>query len=755
MTGYEVCKRNWRRILVGEPELLKNGNDTVKNRIAACEAKALKAWTTYKECQARHDAVGLFRDTPAEQSADMSAEYRTLTEMAMGYRMYGTSCYQSTELLDDILTALEWGYNHYYGKAEIENQGWRDTTKFNWHDWCIGTPAGLMNTIVLVDEHLTLQQKRNYIELFNVLVPKPRDYGANKVNFGRLIAQSGVLCERKELIYNGRDGIEDTYFYADGGVNDGQGFYRDGSYIFHTLHPMNFTYGIEHFAKIIDFAAILAGSEFALKQEHTELLYTWLYKSYLPFCRNGEIFRSVLGRHPAGTTGRAFNFIICLVRLYSLSAKEKKQELAELIAMLTDESPLLGDGVHTQLYNACTLSDYLSFCEAYEKAQDTDSARKKRLGFQAFNCMDRAVQHKEDYSFSLSISSSRIYNYECINHENMNGWYHGDGMLNLVSSPYKYAADYWLNVDPYRIPGITADDREREVVTIAQANEYLSSRDFVGALSTGENGMAVMELESYHSDGELISTRFYEPSGSYGGPPPQRECTLTANKAYFFMDGYAVCLGSAVNAHDGAKVYTIIENRHGETIVENGRQIGHAPLVVTFNGRMVELPVSDTVYEGVNYITVGSDAFCVLDGKSITAKKTEGELPFAQIVIEHGVNPEADTYAYAILPMTDAEGAKTFFENLPFEIVANTEAVQAIKEKNTGDIYCIFHSANEVMAADTVISTTAPILCAIKNRTLYACDVTQKLTSATITVNANPYTFDFAGSLGETKTVTL
>jgi hypothetical protein len=149
-------------------------------------------------------------------------------------------------------------------------------------------------------------------------------------------------------------------------------------------------------------------------------------------------------------------------------------------------------------------------------------------------------------------------------------------------------------------------------------------------------------------------------------------------------------------------------------------------------------------------VTVGSDAFCILDGKPITAKKTEGELPFAQLLIDHGVNPEGDTYAYAVLPMTDAPGAKAFYENLPFEIIVNTETIQAIREMVTGDVYCVFHGAGQVKAAGTVICTTAPILCALKGDTLYACDVTQMQTSVTVTVNGKPHHFDFKDAWGKT-----
>ena len=49
MTSYDICKKNWKKILAGDPELLKNGDETVKSRISACNDKATKAWKTYKE----------------------------------------------------------------------------------------------------------------------------------------------------------------------------------------------------------------------------------------------------------------------------------------------------------------------------------------------------------------------------------------------------------------------------------------------------------------------------------------------------------------------------------------------------------------------------------------------------------------------------------------------------------------------------------------------------------------------------------
>lgn len=357
MNSFDICKNNWRRLLVGTPELLKNGDETVIKRIKACSDKAMERWKEFKQAFRTESPVGFFRTQRAVQSYDMTIEYSKLCDMALGYGTFGTECYRNEELLKDILDAIEWGYHNYYGKAEMEDKGWRSIRQFNWWDWWIGTPSALMKIMVIVDESLTLEKKRDYLALFDMGVPVPRDYGSNKVNFGALIARSGILCENSERIFVGRDGIEDTYLYADGGVNDGQGFYRDGSYVFHTRHPMNFIYGLEHFSAVIDFASILNGSEFALKREHTELLYTWLYKSYLPFCRNGEVFRSVLGRDPGITRPINGVFIRALTRLYGISDGDKGTELAALLTLLADEHPLSCNGECGEIFSALTLND--------------------------------------------------------------------------------------------------------------------------------------------------------------------------------------------------------------------------------------------------------------------------------------------------------------------------------------------------------------------------------------------------------------
>lgn len=733
MGRFDDAKIRWRESLVSTPELLANGDENVVSRIKACGDRAMSVWNTFKKFR-EENSPSLFRPDAYERSSNMTGEYQTLRQMALGYATYGTECYNNPELLEDIKFALEFLYTHYNGEAELAGTGWRSIRVFNWWDWQIGSPTSMMDTMILIDQHLTVEQKRNYLKVFNFLVAAPRDYGANKVHYGILMAKSGLLCEREELIKIGIEGIENTYLYADGGVNDKQGFYRDGSYIFHTLHPMNYTYGAGHFSAVIELAELLAGSEFELTAEKKELIYSWLYKSFLPFYRSGIIGRGVLGRHPLSGKGAAFGLLKNISSIFAISDDKRKAEMSAILHMLTDEHPQFKNGRCAEFFGSLNLNQYLTYVEAYAYGGEL---KWKRNGVYAFNSMDRAIQHTDNYAFLLSVSSSRIYNYECINHENMDGWYLGDGMLCLENDPLQYDPEYWRNVNKYRLPGTTVNEKERPYVTIAQKNEYLSSKDFVGTLSAGETGISVMQLESYRSNGELLSKQFYKDSGEYGGPPPQHDCTLSANKAYFFLKDLAVCLGSAINAEDGVNVYTVLDNRKGKAIIENGKVTGYAPCSVTVNGSALENAEEDTPFTSIKSITVDGTAICPLTDASITVRKTATDVPFVEILWQHGIDPKDGTYAYAILP--DAAKLDNFISNAPVTVIRNDSKVQMIKDNASGDIYCVFHEAAEEMG----ISVDKPLLVSIKDGVLYVCDATQKAENANVTVNGNTYCIPF------------
>ena len=107
-----------------------------------------------------------------------------------------------------------------------------------------------------------------------------------------------------------------------------------------------------------------------------------------------------------------------------------------------------------------------------------------------FPVMDRAVMARDGYSFGISMFSSRIENFECMNRENTKGWYYGAGATYLYfGNQPQYACDYWATVDPFRIPGVTAEAKKPTY------SGRTSDKSWVGGVKLLDKyGVAGMEL---------------------------------------------------------------------------------------------------------------------------------------------------------------------------------------------------------------------------------------------------------------------
>lgn len=737
--NFVFVKKIGLKMLVGEKSVLSNADSLTKQRLYECGKNAVEQWNLLKQHKFEN-TYALFRDTAISESIEMSCEYECLRKMALGYGTYGTECYKNQEMLKDILWALDWMNRHYYGRAEMENRGWRSYYEFNWHDWHIKTPEILMDIMLIVEESLTLETKSEYLALFDMIRPVPDDFASNKLMFGKLIIHSGLLQENRERVFCGINGVADTFEFSDGGKNYGQGFYTDGSYVFHTHHPQAACYGLEHLCGAIDIASCLNGSEFALDENKHKVLYYWLYNTFLPFYYKGSIMRAVCGRYPQSELASGYKTLRSIINLYAIGDISARKQLVAVLKKAVKEHPKFNGNECSEFFDTLTLYEYGLYRNMV--SENTDVAEAKEHTF-VFNSRDRLVSKRKNYSAALSMSSSRIYNYECINQNNLKGWYHSDGALWLYSDSLQYDKIYFEKVNPYRIAGTTVDNRERKAVSVAQRNEYLSGQDFVGGLTAGKTGFAAMQLESYHGDGKLICKDYYLKSGEYGGAPEKRESTLMAKKSYFFLEDCIVCLGTDINSSDNAPVYTVIENQKQVSVYKNGELSGYKNTDITINGENYIPSDRDTEVE-TNYLQIGNKGIYFFDTNKLTFCR-RGEAPyFDEILLQHGTNPVGKKYAYAVLPVCD--DIERFAKKPTVEIICNNEKVQAVRNIADGALYCVFWQAGEICG----IKTSAPLLLCVKDGEIFACDVTQKLSKVEIQYKNNSYTVDFAGLSGKT-----
>ena len=557
----KAAKQNWISSLVGNESSNDITDADIKAKIDSITSSGRRYWDMLEKGTSNSE---LFSDMTSKESADITTAYERVLNMAKAYSCYGGELYGNENLLNDILYSLDWLESNRYNidiKSKTSDAAWTVTGFDNWWDWKIGVPKKLIPTLMMIEEHLTDKKIKNYLAFFDKLVPSPGMTGANFTDLALLVTGSALLKNDPEKVAEVQTAITKMFLYVDDNVRfaeslldgersaytpiKGAGFFTDGSYILHTLHPHLGSYGIVQMSSFTDFISLYAGTKFQMKVPFTDNIYHIFENSFEPVIYDGKIFRWTLGRNPERNT--AETSVQCyMFRMAESFDEEIKKEIYSAIKAI-------GKIHYDKMVSSLPISHIKKFKDLM--ADETIPARAPKPLNKMYNNSDKMVHKRDGWGAAVSMSSSRIFNYESINEANLDGWYLSDGRTEyyLKGSDVNSTDKYYAGLDKYRLPGTTVDTQTRKKASINQGNEYLSSKDFVGGVSLGDYGVAAMELESYHNATDFGST----------GPAPAHQSDLTAKKAYFMLDDEIVCLGTGVNAKNNknAEVLTIVENR--------------------------------------------------------------------------------------------------------------------------------------------------------------------------------------------------
>ena len=870
-----AVKDRWRRELVGSEADNDINNEDIARKIEKINSTGKSTWSLMVKTDTQ-----LFSNDKAAASADMTATYTRLYNMALAYGTYGGELYHNEDLKNDILYGLEWLNKNRYGLTSSKANVWTAPSD-NWWDWKIGTPRRLIPILLIFENELTQKQIQTYLAIFDKMVPVPYDTGSNALNTAKLAIGSALLQNNPNKVIKIQNLVESTYLFVDNNRNasevtyapeksKGQGFYRDGSYVFHYLSPMNGTYGAEQFELIGPFLSMFAGTKFEITTPQAKNIASWIYDAFDPLMYQGSMFRMVMGRYPENVRSSGTNIIGGMIDSLDFLDTDDKMKVEGIIKSRVSED------IGVDYYSELSLMQAIRLGKLM--ADENIRAGEPLITNHVYYNEDKVVHQRDKFAAGISMSSSRIFNYESINGCNLKGWYVSDGMteVRIRDNPKQSEAIYWNNIDPYRLPGTTVDTQERKAASVATMYAYLSSKDFVGAVNLDNTyGTAAMWLESYHNDKDF---------GVYGTtsnvPNPAHDCNLTAKKAWFMFDDEIVCLGSDVNASNDAEVLTIVDNKlASETIKLSAAEASEPYDILSVNASAVpqeentpentidvdyntkwaaELNASitwdlgevkdlgfielafqngsvrtqkftlETSSDGKNWTQtfsgsssgkteleeaftldntigryvrftnmgnsnntswvsltecavyppnddgligiaeadmIGADKF-VADNKVISLNAADTDLTgtewayyenvggyyfptggklyarytnkansFMELWFSHGVNPENESYVYALLPaMTEAQ-TKAYAQNPDIEILSNTADLQVVRDKKLNVTGMVFWKAGSF--GDITVDKPMIVMMQENNGELRisACDPTQKLSAANITVN--------------------
>lgn len=731
-------KDKWRELLVGTAATNSSGTDNVNAKLAAIDRNCRNTLSQYDATFSANERDSLFGITVVQgnkgDESKINDIYSKLLNMAMGYATPGSEYYEDNKLFNKVRMGLEYCYKFYYGPNV-----WEQGTYGNWWYWDIGIPLTLTKILMLLEERLGPTLVKKYLEPFDYLDKYPSMTACNKTWITYCVFASALLQNDAERMLISQVKFVDVFDY----VTRSDGFYTDGSFIQHDKHPYTGGYALSMLTTLTDIMYVLNDTRFEIIPDIYPAVnnqYAWVFENFQPVMYNGLLFAGMRGREVfrnTSETAAGNTAIYSMIKMAQYAPAETKAKLESLLKhFFITGTTAYEDGA------PIALSDYA----ANLRNDDSVKARENYNITKAFGMMDRVVTHNAKYAASISLSSTRIWKYEAINNENMDGWYIGDGMIYIYTDGYDFNYNFFNYSDPYKMPGTTVTDETRKQENLSGG--IFNGSAFVGGVSIGEYGIAVYD--------QAPATNNYFTSKLY------------ARKSYFMFDNEIVALGSGIKDTSRTEVSTIVENRLWR---ENDKMFVNGSAISPTGGQTY----TKNDITSIHFSNMGGYVF--LDNCTVKYKKAEnGKADFMEIWIAHGKSPKGAKYSYVYLPEATPEETTAYQGNPDIQILSETDKIHAVKETKLGVTGYVFYEAGSVNG----VTSDKPVAVMVKEGadgvTVSVSDPTHKLTSATITielsslgsavtapenvsatVNGNTLTLtvDFTDNVGESFTVNV
>ena len=668
--------------------MIKRIDDQADSYLAKLET-APNRTAVFTEYPLKKDKNG---KTVAEAAAtnNMRNSYVWLHTLLRAYHTYGGKYEDDAQLYQTIKDGLELLYQLRYNPFQRENG--------NWWQWEIGVPKPLGEMIATMYDDLSPEVRMNYLNAIFRFQPNPEksyyhrnsvdpkealpvqtSVGANRVDtcIGDMLL--GINAKNPELIQHSVDALRDVYQYVD----KGDGFYRDGSFLQHGNTAYTTAYGMVLISGLTGLNQKLKASHWEITDPDYQNVYEWLDNSFIPLVFDGQAFPITAGRSLSRQlqkteTGSNHDDGYKIARMLYAAAQNAPAEKAErwrALARRYMEKNSFFD-VRGNATNPGMLSEY-------EDLQQNAAMAEPYIASHVFANMDRVTHHRENYAAALAMYSSRIVNFEMMNGENLKGWNQANGALYLLNADCgQYDDGYWPTVNPLRPSGATIDVTPR--LTVDHKEEFTMRSDFVGGVTLdGLYSTAAMEL----AEPVRKSITAYKTD-------------LKAKKSWFFFDDEIIALGSGITSSDDRQIETIVENRMIRKDGSNQVIINDQPVLDTYPAAQEEFSDVTWAYLEGNTTPQASIGYYFPQAVTLSAMKQKREGSWSQIntkgttdIIErayftmwqdHGKKPVNDTYSYALLPGKSAAEVKAYAAAPQYEVVENTNDVQAVYEKNLG-----------------------------------------------------------------------
>lgn len=276
--------------------------------------------------------------------------------------------------------------------------------KGNWWVFEIGIPRCLNEILILYYPEMDKEELCQLLATENFYIPQPdyEYYRRNYPNIQRIktnyanLADTIYICLLRSVLWQDASGVEylasllpDLLKITD----QGNGFYPDGSFLYHTIIPYNASYGevlLHALVKNLEIFYLLSWD----MKDCIENVYERIEHAYLPFLYHQRALDCVRGRASSRKAGAHYSYKRIMTALHNLVRMYAKKGFLDI------------------LFNE----------------EETFHYEPKAF---AFSYMHRYIKRNNDYLIAISACSDTVANYESINGENLLGSYQGNFTFDL------------------------------------------------------------------------------------------------------------------------------------------------------------------------------------------------------------------------------------------------------------------------------------------------------------------------------------
>lgn len=562
---YEKLRNTWLDVNYGYDKYDEK-NDAMKKKFEATENEAEKLLKEMKTESGRTYLWDSAKDLD-NKSADMTRTYRNIEKIAEAMKHKDTKL-NTPDNKNKVKDALEWLHKNAYGKEPVKKleelktnfskSAPQKNTNLNWWDYEIGTPRALTNTLILLNDQFSNEEKKKYTAPIKTFAPdsdkilssvgQPEQAkGGNLVDIAKVKLLESIIEEDKDMTKNSIDSFNKVFTYVQSNATgkERNGFYKDGSYIDHQDVPYTGAYGVVLLEGISQMMPMIKETPFNDSNQNDTTLKSWIDDGFMPLIYKSEMMDLSRGRaisrenetsHSASAT-----VMKSLLRLSDAMDDSTKAKYKKIV-----KTSVKSDSTYKQNDYLSSYSDISKMKSLMEDSTISTNGLTQQL--KIYNDMDRVTYHNKDldFAFGLSMTSKNVARYESINNENLKGWHTGAGMSYLYNSDVKHYRDnFWATADMKRLAGTTTLDNEEP------KENKKSDKTFVGG------------------------TKFDDQHASIGMDFENQDKTLTAKKSYFILNDKIVFLGTGIKSTDSSKnPVTTIENRkaNGYTMYNDDTQ---------------------------------------------------------------------------------------------------------------------------------------------------------------------------------------